>query len=273
MQFDKTKLGEATGVVRDQLCPSADVGVILGSGLGAFAEELENTVSLPYAEIPHFPLPRVPGHAGRFVAGTMGGKRLIVQQGRAHVYEGYSFEEILLPLRVMHELGVRTLIVTNAAGAVNADFRPGDLMLITDHINMMGTNPLIGPNDGLGPRFPDMSGAYDPGLRELALAAARDLGIELRQGVYLAVTGPSYETPAEVRAFRALGADAVGMSTVPEVIYSKSLGLRVLGLSVIANRAVGLTDQPLSHDEVTRTVAAQANRIAALLRDVISRWT
>ncbi len=275
MQFDKTKLAEATGVVRDQLCVSADIGVILGSGLGAFADRLDDARSLPYPEIPHFPLRRVPGHAGHLVTGTLSGKRLIVQQGRAHVYEGYSFEQILLPLRVMHELGVRTLIVTNAAGAVNADFRPGDLMLITDHINMMGTNPLIGPNDdalvrrGLGPRFPDMSGAYDPGLRDDALAAAHDIGIELRQGVYLAVTGPSYETPAEVRAFRALGADAVGMSTVPEVIYARYLGLRVLGLSVIANPAVGLTHEPLSHDEVVRTVAAQGEHVAALLGAVV----
>jgi len=257
--------------VRARLGGDADVGVILGTGLGTFADRLEKPAAFPYAEIPHFAASTVPGHKGRLVGGLVGGRRVIVQQGRLHLYEGLGFDQVLLPLRVMHELGVQTLIVTNAAGGVNADFAPGDLMLITDHINMMGTNPLIGPNnDALGPRFPDMSNAYDRELRDLALDAARDLGIELKQGVYLAVTGPSYETAAEVRAFRTLGADAVGMSTVPEVIYSQSLGMRVLGLSVIANRAVGLSDQPLIHDEVIRIVAAHPGRVAALLARVIT---
>jgi purine-nucleoside phosphorylase len=272
MRFDEAKVSEATGVVRDRLCQAADVGVILGSGLGAFAGRLDEASSLPYSEIPHFPASGVPGHAGRLVAGTLSGKRLIVQQGRVHLYEGYGFDRILLPLRVMRELGITILVVTNAAGGVNPEFRAGDVMLITDHINMMGTNPLIGPNDDtLGPRFPDMSNAYDPGLRKLALDAARELGIELKQGVYLAVTGPSYETAAEVGAFRTLGADAVGMSTVPEVICARYLGLRVLGLSVIANLAVGLTDEPLNHDEVTRTVAAQGDRVALLIGATVAR--
>ena len=266
----KAQVDEAVAVVRERLCATAEVGVILGSGLGAFADSLQEKRVLPYSEIPHFASSSVPGHAGRLAAGILEGRRLIVQQGRFHVYEGHGFDRILLPLKVMHELGVKTLIVTNAAGGVNPDFRAGDLMLITDHINLMGTNPLIGPNDdAMGPRFPDMSNAYDPVLRNLALDAARELGIELKQGVYLAVTGPSFETAAEVRAFRALGADAVGMSTVPEVIYARYFGLGVLGLSVIANMAVGLTDQPLSHDEVVRTVAAQADRIAALLQATI----
>jgi len=266
MTPDEAQALEATDVVRKRLCRAADIGVILGSGLSAVAERIEGAGTLPYSEIPHFPVTSVPGHGGQLVAGTLGGKRLIVQQGRTHLYEGHGFEQVLLPIRVMRKLGVGVIVVTNAAGALNPDFRPGDLMLITDHINMMGTNPLIGPNDeASGPRFPDMSNAYDPDLCELALNAARELGIELRQGVYLAVTGPSYETPAEVRAFRTLGADAVGMSTVPEVIYSKYLGLRVLGLSVIANLAVGLTAEPLSHDDVTRVVAGQADRIAGLL--------
>ena len=271
MRFDEQKVAEATDAVRARL-GDADIGVILGTGLGAFADQLEKPTALPYSEVPHFAVLTVPGHKGRLVGGFVGGTRVIVQQGRLHFYEGLGFEQILLPLRVMHELGARTLIVTNAAGGVNPDFGPGDLMLITDHVNMMGTNPLIGPhNDSLGPRFPDMSNAYDRKLRDLALDAARELGIDLKQGVYLAVTGPSYEAAAEVRAFRTLGADAVGMSTVPEVIYSNSLGMRVLGLSVIANRAVGLTDQPLTHDEVTRTVAAQADRVAALLASVIAK--
>lgn len=262
---------DATDFVRDRLCQAADVGVILGSGLGAFADRLEDAASLPYSEIPHFPASSVPGHAGRLVSGAIHGKRLIVQQGRAHLYEGHGFEQILLPLRVMRELGIHTLIVTNAAGGVNPTFRPGDLMLITDHINMMGANPLIGPSDdALRMRFPDMSSAYDLDLRNLALAAAAETRIELKQGVYLAVTGPSYETPAEVRAFRNLGADAVGMSTVPEVIYANYLGLRVLGLSVIANLAVGLAAGKLTHDDVTRTVSKESDRIAALLAAAIA---
>ncbi len=280
MRPGQQEVREATDCVRDRLCRVAEIGVILGSGLGAFADRLQDAASLPYSEIPHFPASSVPGHAGRLVSGSLHGKRLIVQQGRAHLYEGVGFERILLPLSVMRELGIHTLIVTNAGGGVNPTFRPGDLMLITDHINMMGANPLIGPNDALvrqgplvrqGMRFPDMSGAYDLDLRTLALDAAAETGIELKQGVYLAVTGPSYETPAEVRAFRTLGADAVGMSTVPEVIYSKSLGLRVLGLSVIANQAVGLAAKPLTHDDVTRTVSEQSDRIAALLAAVIKK--
>jgi len=271
MRFDETKVREAVGVVRERLCASADVGVILGSGLGRLANGLDERKALAYSDIPHFAASSVPGHAGRLVAGVIEGRRVVVQQGRSHLYEGLGFDQMLLPLRIMFELGVRTLIVTNAAGGVNADLRSGDLMLITDHINMMGTHPLIGPNDdAVGPRFPDMSDAYDPELRKLALDAARELGIELKQGVYVAVSGPSYETAAEVRAFRALGADAVGMSTVPEVIYARYLGLRVLALSVIANRAVGLMEQPLSHDEVVRTVAAQGERVAALLGAVIA---
>jgi len=272
MRIDETQVQEAVQAVSATLCESAEIGVVLGSGLGTLADQVENAALLPYAEIPHFVESSVHGHAGRLVAGTISGKRVIIQQGRAHLYEGYSFEQMLLPLRVMRTLGMQTLIVTNAAGGLNPDFGPGDLMLITDHINMMGTNPLIGPNnDALGPRFPDMSNAYDPALRLRALDAARETGIELKQGVYLAVTGPSYETPAEVRAFRALGASAIGMSTVPEAIYANYLGMRVLGLSVIANLAVGLTPQELTHGDVTRTVAAQADRIAALLAAVIAK--
>ncbi|MBN1919299.1 MAG: purine-nucleoside phosphorylase [Verrucomicrobia bacterium] len=272
MGLRKDNVTEAVTAVRERLCAAAEIGVVLGSGLGAFADGLDERAALPYFEIPHFAPSSVAGHAGRLVTGIVGGKQLIVQQGRHHLYEGHGFEQILLPIRVMYELGVKTLIVTNAAGGVNADFGAGDLMLITNHINLMGTNPLIGLNDDTGgPRFPDMLDAYDSGLRRLALEAAGVLGVELKQGVYLAVTGPSYETAAEVLAFRALGADAVGMSTVPEVIYSRYLGLRTLGFSVIANMAVGLSNQPLSHDEVIRTVAAQGERIAKLIRAVASR--
>jgi purine-nucleoside phosphorylase len=271
MTPDEAQVQEATRIVRKRLCQAAEIGVILGSGLGAVADRLEEGRSLPYSEIPHFLVPTVPRHAGCLVSGTLGGKRLIAQQGRVHLYEGHGFDAILLPIRVMRELGVRVLVVTNAAGALNPDFRPGDLMLITDHINMTGANPLIGPsNDAVGPRFLDMAAVYDPALHALALDAAPGLGIELRQGVYLGVTGPTYETPAEVRAFRMLGADAVGMSTVHEVIYARYLGLRVLALSVIANLAAGLTEEPLSHNEITRAVAEQGARIAGLLKGVVT---
>jgi purine-nucleoside phosphorylase len=266
MTPDQAQVQEATRIVQERLCRAAEIGVILGSGLGAVVEHVKEARSLPYSEIPHFAVTTAPGHAGRLVSGTLGGKQLIVQQGRAHLYEGYGLGAILLPLCVMRDLGARILVVTNAAGGLNPGFRPGDLMLITDHINMTGPNPLVGPH------FLDMSAAYDPALRGLALDAAPGLGIELRQGVYLGVTGPSYETPAEVRAFRTLGADAVGMSTVHEVICARSLGLPVLGLSVIANLAAGLTAEPLSHEEVTRVVGRQVGPVAALIRALIPRF-
>ncbi|HEY8418319.1 MAG TPA: purine-nucleoside phosphorylase [Limnochordales bacterium] len=248
------------------------VGLILGSGLGLLADQIEGAVSFPYAEIPHFPSSTVPGHRGRLVAGRLAGTPVWAMQGRVHFYEGYSMADVVRPVRVLRELGVTTLIVTNAAGGLNPAFTPGDLMLIADHINLFGTNPLIGPNEeAFGPRFPDMTNAYDPELRGLARAVAGEEGLQLQEGVYLGLSGPTYETPAEIRAFRTLGADAVGMSTVPEVIAARHMGMRVLGISCITNLAAGISPRPLSHDEVVETGARVARDFARLVMGIVAR--
>lgn len=242
------------------------VGIVLGSGLGGLADRIEQPVYLPYAKIPGFALSTAPGHAGQFVAGQLAGRPVLCMQGRLHFYEGHSMQDIAFPVRVMKAVGVENLILTNAAGGVNADFSVGDLMVIEDHINFMGQNPLTGPNDDeIGPRFCDMSTAYTPGLRELAFRVAEAQGVALRRGVYLGYMGPSYETPAEIRAFRLLGADAVGMSTVPEVIAAAHCGLRVLAMSLITNMAAGMAGK-LSGDEVIGT----ANRRASVLEKLVS---
>ncbi|MBI3180977.1 MAG: purine-nucleoside phosphorylase [Myxococcales bacterium] len=239
-------------------------GVILGSGLGAFADTFERKVVIPYSELPHFPCSSVPGHAGRLVLGDCGGEPVVAMQGRVHFYEGYPPWQVALPARVLCRLGIRSLVVTNAAGAISPNLAPGDLMAITDHVNLAGWNPLAGPNDErLGPRFPDMSKAYHPGLTETLAEAAGGLGIELKRGVYAILSGPSYETPAEIRALRVLGADAIGMSTVPEVIAAAHMGVKVAGISCITNLAAGIGDKPLTHEEVAET----ANR----MRDVFCR--
>lgn len=247
-----------------------EIGLVLGSGLGFFADErMEVAGRVAYDAIPGFPVSTVPGHAGRFVYGTIGGRRVLCMQGRFHYYEGYAMHELGLPIRLMGAAGVRTLFLTNAAGGVNPDFNPGDLMLIRDHINFLGTNPLIGGNGSTGERFPDMSHAYDPvlfsGIRDWA--GGKDF--VLREGVYLAATGPSFETPAEIRAFATLGADAIGMSTVPEVIVARSLGIRVAGVSCITNAAAGMADHPLSHEDVTRTAERVRPRFADLLSGIV----
>jgi purine-nucleoside phosphorylase len=244
------------------------VGVVLGSGLGAFARSVESSVILSYRDIPHFPRPTVAGHRGELVLGVSGGVDVAVMSGRAHHYEGYSLPRVGFPIRVLCGLGARTLIVTNAAGAVNASYRPGDLMVIEDHINMMGGNAASGPNeDTLGPRFFDMGDAYDPGLRQIAERACRGVGATVRVGVYVAFPGPSYETPAEIRMARALGGDAVGMSTVPEVTVARHMGMRVLGLSCITNMAAGIERQRLDHREVLEN----AERSRAAVLDVLGR--
>ena len=225
--------------------------MILGSGLGVLADEVEDKKIIPYSDIPHFHTSTVAGHKGQLVLGMLEGLRVVVQQGRIHFYEGYTMEEITFPLRVMIRLGVRKLIVTNAAGGINSSYSAGDLMLIRDHINFMGTNPLIGPNDEeLGPRFPDMSEAYSPRLREITKRVALNLGINLHEGVYIALTGPSYETPAEIKFFSIIGADAVGMSTVPETIVARHMGIEVLGISCITNSISWDKPKKLSHTEV-----------------------
>jgi inosine/guanosine/xanthosine phosphorylase family protein len=248
----------------------ADVGVILGSGLGGLADAVTGAVTVPFAELPGFPPATVSGHAGRLVVGTLAGRRVAVLQGRAHVYEGVSGPRLGVGVRTLAALGVRTLILTNAAGSLRPEVPPGHLMALSDHINLMGVNPLVGPDvDGLGPRFVGLGGAYDAGVRAQLHAAAAAAGLPLAEGVYLAVSGPSFETPAEIRAFRTLGADAVGMSTVPEVIVARHLGLRVGAISVITNLAEGLGDTPLSHEQTLAGAAAGARALQALITTVL----
>lgn len=242
------------------------IGLILGSGLGDFASVLEHASSVPYAEVPHFPTSSVEGHAGRLVVGNIGDEPIIALQGRVHAYEGYTPQQVIFPTRVLCLLGVRALVVTNAAGGINPDLLAGDLMAITDHLNLAGWNALTGPNEErLGPRFPDMSKAYDPRLLALIEAAAKNKGIALKRGIYAMASGPSYETPAEVRALRTLGADAVGMSTVPEVTAAVHMGVRVAGISCITNLAAGIGDKPLSHREVAETAQRARGVFQALL--------
>jgi purine-nucleoside phosphorylase len=246
--------------------------LVLGSGLGAFADDVGGAVSVPYDEIPGFGRPTVEGHAGRLVLGEVGGAEVAVMQGRFHFYEGRPLEEVTFPVRVLALLGVKTLVLTNAAGGLNNSFTQGALIVISDHLNLMGTNPLLGPNDErFGPRFPDMTEVYDRDLQELAGLEARAMGLELRRGVYAALTGPSYETPAEIRMLRLLGADAVGMSTVPEAIVARQMGVRVLGLSCITNMAAGVLDKPINHEEVIETGARVRETFAELLRRVIPK--
>ena len=267
MMDEMKRIDEAAAKVL-AVCGKADIGVILGSGLGDYAEALEDAVKLPYSEIPGFPRSTVAGHAGMWCCGTLYGKRVVMMQGRFHYYEGYGMKDVTLPVRVMQKIGVKTLIVTNAAGGVNLGYHPGELMVIGDIFSMTAQNPLIGPNlDAFGPRFPDMSCAFDKELRALAHECANEQGFALREGVYAQMTGPTYETPAEIRMLRTLGADAVGMSTVPEVIVARHGGMRVLGISCITNMAAGILDQPLNHAEVTET----ANRVKGQFRHLLDR--
>lgn len=255
------------------LCPNGcGIGMILGSGLGAYAERLENARTLSYADIPGFPVSHVPGHAGRFVVGERYGKTVIAMQGRFHYYEGYQPALLALGVRVMRRVGVGKLLVTNAAGGVNLSYQPGTLMAIADHINFARVNPLIGPNDDdFGPRFPDQGNVYDRELRKALLKTAEETGVALSEGVYMMFTGPCFETPAEIRMARTLGADAVGMSTVPEVIAATHCGMRVLGISLITNMAAGILDQKLTHEEVQETANLAAKRFERLVDAVLER--
>lgn len=242
------------------------VGLILGSGLGDFADTLENPCRVPFSEIPDFPQTTVEGHVGAFVFGTRCGKPVVVLQGRLHYYEGHSQQELTMPVRVMAALGVKTLVLTNAAGGVNLHYRAGDLMLIADHINYSGANPLVGPNlDEFGPRFPDVSDLYTAALRDAIQAKAAAAGVPLQEGVYMMFSGPNYETPAEVRMARTLGADAVGMSTVPEALVAAHCGMQVVGVSCITNMAAGVLPRKLSHAEVTETAAQVHDKFHRLL--------
>lgn len=269
MNFQE-KLHQSAKYILDKTKFNPEIALILGSGLGAIADQIENAEYYPYNEIPNFPVSTVEGHAGQLVIGNLQGKTVIAMQGRFHYYEGYSMQEVTFPVRVMKLLGVNTLIVTNAAGAVNTSYTPGDLMLINDHLNMAGNNPLIGKNlDEFGTRFPDMSNAYDKELRSKAHGIAQSLGIYLQEGVYACMTGPVYETPAEIKMLRYLGADAVGMSTVPEVIVAVHSGLKVIGISCMTNMAAGILDQPLDHSEVMETSEKAREKFIALMNNVI----
>ncbi|MBI0576221.1 purine-nucleoside phosphorylase [Neobacillus cucumis] len=264
------KIQNAAGFLKGKYSKTPKIGLILGSGLGVLADEIAQPVKIPYHEIPDFPVSTVEGHAGQLVFGSLSGAEVVAMQGRFHFYEGYSMDKVTFPVRVMKELGVEMLIVTNAAGGVNESFSPGDLMIITDHINFMGTNPLIGPNDSkLGVRFPDMSEAYTKELRAIAKEIAGSLKIEVKEGVYVGFTGPVYETPAEIRMARVLGGDAVGMSTVPEVIVARHGGLKVLGISCITNMASGILDQPLSHDEVIETTEKVKANFLLYIKEIV----
>ncbi|MCE5342408.1 MAG: purine-nucleoside phosphorylase [Eubacteriales bacterium] len=257
---------DAAAQAVERACGRAEIAVVLGSGLGDYADALENAKYIDYHDIPYFPVSTVPGHKGRWHTGTLHGKRVCMMQGRFHAYEGYDLNDVTLPVRVMQKLGVKTFVVTNAAGGVNLAFNAGDLMLITDFINLSGKNPLTGPNlDAFGPRFPDMSRAMDRDLIKQTLATAAKLGIPLQQGVYAWLNGPTFETPAEIRMTRTLGADAVGMSTVPEIIVARHGGMRVLGVSCITNMAAGVVDQPLNHEEVME----MGNRVKDTFRKLL----
>ena len=248
------KLAETRNYLMERVKMLPELGVILGSGLGAFADLVLEKQAISYKDIPHFPISTVEGHAGQLVFGKVQGRSVVVMQGRFHYYEGYTMHEVTFPIRVMQVLGVAGLIVTNAAGGINPDFHPGDLILIKDHLNMMGDSPLRGANlSSLGPRFPDLSEAYNRNWRQKALVIARELGINPQEGVYAAMSGPNYETPAEIRFLRSSGADMVGMSTVPEVIVANHGGMQVLGISCVTNMAAGILGQKLSHVEVMET--------------------
>ena len=255
----------AIGAVR------APIGMVLGSGLGGLAAEIENARSLSYSQIPHLPMSTVPGHDGKIVVGDWHGRRVVVLAGRIHRYEGHDPALVAMPVQLLAAMGVHTLIVTNAAGAINANYQPGQLMLISDHINLMGGNPLMGMNDDrIGPRFPDMTEAYDKELRERAHGLARARGIAMQEGVYVGVLGPSYETPAEIRMLRAMGADAVGMSTVPEVIAARHVGMRVLGMSCLTNMGAGMSGGVLDHEEVKVVAGMATQSMIDLIADIVA---
>jgi purine-nucleoside phosphorylase len=262
----------AARIIRSRTTETPRIAIILGSGLGAFADDFENAVSIPYEDITGFPRSTAKGHAGRLVVGKIDQVPLMAMQGRVHFYEGYSLEQVTFPIRVFKLLGIKTLILTNASGGVNVQFSQGALMIISDHLNLLGDNPLRGPNDTrFGPRFPDMTAVYSPELQEIVIEEAKALNVEVRRGIYAALAGPSYETPAEIHLMRTLGADAVGMSTVPEAIVARHMDLEVLGISCITNMAAGLSDEPINHDDVMATGDRVRETFTQLLRKVVGR--
>ena len=268
--YERAELAAQT--IRARITTEPRIAMVLGSGLGDFADEFQDSVAIPYGEIPGFAISTVVGHAGRLVVGKVEGVPVVAMQGRVHFYEGYSVEDITFPVRTFKLLGIKTLVLTNAAGGIDAQLSQGALMLISDHLNLMGLNPLRGPNDErFGPRFPDMSAVYSRELQELACEEARAMGVELRRGVYAGLTGPSYETPAEIHMLRGFGADAVGMSTVPEAIVARHSGIEVLGISCITNMAAGLGNELINHDEVVETGKQVRETFTQLLRRLVVR--
>jgi purine-nucleoside phosphorylase len=263
---------KAARLIRARAGVEVSVAIVLGSGLGAFADDLTDAVAIPYEEIPGFARSTVEGHAGRLVIGKTGEVTVAAMQGRFHFYEGYSLEDVTFPIRVLKLLGVRTLVLTNAAGALNVEFAPGSLMVISDHINLLGANPLIGPNDDrFGPRFPDLTLVYAADLQNMVIEEAREMGMELRRGIYAALSGPSYETPAEIHMVRTLGADAVGMSTVPEAIVARHMAMQVIGISCITNLAAGVSNRPIDHSQVMAIGERVRGQFTELLRRVVAR--
>jgi purine-nucleoside phosphorylase len=270
MKYLRAKMEFTANYLRERIPGNLQVGIILGTGLGNVTEGISNQTMIPYEDIPYFPRSTVTGHAGRLVCGQLGGKNVVSLQGRFHYYEGYTMEELTFPVRVMSILGVNTIIVTNAAGGLNSSFSPGDLMIIEDHINLMGDNPLIGPNDpALGPRFPAMGNAYCRELRDLAREKARIAGIDVKEGVYVGVSGPNFETPAELVFLARIGAHAVGMSTVPEVIVANHSGIRVLGISCITNMAIGHQHHDPKHGSVLDTAKRASEPLYSLIEAIL----
>ena len=263
-------MNKSIDYIKGKIKNQPEIGIVLGSGLGDFADAIEDKIEIPDTEIPGFPVSTVKGHDGKLIFGKINSKEVCVMKGRIHYYEGYDIKEVVYPIEVLAGLGIKTLILTNAAGGVNTDFEPADLMIINDHINIMGKNPLIGLNDeDLGPRFPDMTDLYNKDLIEVAEKSAKKLGIDIKEGVYMYFTGPSYETAAEVRMARILGADAVGMSTVPKAIIARHRGLKILGISTITNMSTGILDTPLDHTEVVEVGQEVAGKFKELLKEII----
>src|ERR1700682_2907916 len=263
---------QAARTIRARISQEPRIAVVLGSGLGDFADEFQNAVAIPYAEIPSFPTSTAQGHAGRLVVGLVDNLPVLAMQGRVHFYEGYSLEEVTFPVRTFGLLGIKTLVLTNAAGGIDIELNQGALMVISDHLNLMGVNPLRGPNDDrFGPRFPDMTEVYSRELQQRAIAEAHALGIDLRRGIYAGLAGPSYETPAEIHMLRAFGADAVGMGTGPEAIVARHMGMNVLGISCITNMAAGISENPINHEEVMETGQRVRETFTQLLRRVIAK--
>jgi purine-nucleoside phosphorylase len=267
------KLNQAKAFIQSKTKNKPYVGVVLGSGLGAFVDKLENKIIISYNDIPHFKKTTVEGHEGKLILGTVGGVHVAALAGRFHFYEGHSLDEVVFPIRLLKSLGVEILVLTNAAGGINLSYKPGDLVILQDHINLTGHNPLIGPNDkSIGPRFPDMSHAYHPELVNALEESSKELNIKTQKGVYMGVLGPSYETPAEIKMFRILGADVVGMSTVPEAIVANHIGLKVCGISCVTNMGAGIIDQTLKHEDIKDEALKVMNDFTMLLNHAISKF-